>query len=408
MPNQIVPITTKQLHQLHDVLRTAFGGEPVTEIDDRHIIDPARFFAVSDGKDLVGAAGAYTFDLTMPGGAALPVAGVTWVGVLPSHRRQGILRKMMRHQLDDVVRRGESVAVLTASEGAIYSRFGYGVASQVAQVEISRTRAAFAAAPIATGRFRVGGLDDVQIKRMAGVYEAWRRQRPGAISRADGVWKIYQLDREHYRFGGGMAYSVVHEDRRGNADGYARYNYKTTDVFNEKTVNVTEVIALDPEVEAALWAYLLDLDLTAKVVALFQPVDDPLQWRLADPRAYDVKWLDDWLWARILDVPVALTARSYAHEGAVVLEVVDPFRPRGRAAGRFALEVGPNGASCTKTKAAPDVKLSVEVLGSIWLGAVPLSTYARAGRADVSDPGMSLLVDDLFRSTPMPYCNTGF
>jgi predicted acetyltransferase len=407
VPTKIVPVTSEQLPALHETLRSAFGGEPVDEIDDRFIIEPERFFAVADGEQFVASAGAYSFSVTVPGGTALPVAGVTWVAVLPTHRRQGLLRKMMKHQLDDVAARGEAVAVLTASEGAIYSRFGYGVASQVASVELPR-RAAFAAEPNVRGTFTVGGLGDERVAQMAAVYDRWCAQRPGAITRAPGVWKIVQLDREHQRFGGGVAYTVLHHDRSGAVDGYARYRYRSSETFNEKVVLVTECIAPDAEVEAALWRFLLDLDLTAKVSGLFQPIDDPLQWRLADPRAYRVKWIGDWLWARILDVPAALAARTYAREASVVLEVLDPFRPRGRGAGRFALDAGPDGVSCKRTKASPDVTLTVDVLGSLWLGAVPLSVYVRAGRANVSDPGVTLVVDELFRSSPMPFCNTPF
>lgn len=406
MATEIVPVSTGELLSLHHVLSTAFGGDPVEEVADAPIIEPDRFFGVRDGEQLVASAGSYAFDLTLPGAAAMPVAGVTWVGVLPTHRRRGILNQMMRHQLDDVAARGEAVAVLTASEGSIYHRYGYGVTSQVAQAVIARAKRAMHVEAAPGGSFHVSSFKEA-VPLIAPVYDRWRRTQPGAISRSDGVWRIYERDREDHRFGGGAPYVVVHRDERGEVDGYSRYRFRKAEHFDEKVVVVTETIALDREVEGALWAYLLDLDLTASVEALFQPLDDPLQWRLRNPRAYDVKWVDDWLWARLLDVAVALAARTYAAEGSVVVEVDDPFRPDGAAAGRFQLDGGGDGASCKRTQAEPDVRLPVDVLGAIWLGAVPLSTYVAAGRA-AGDPAAVSRVDAMFRSTPLPFCNTPF
>ena len=138
-----------------------------------------------------------------------------------------------------------------------------------------------------------------------------------------------------------------------------------------------------------------------------QPVDDPLRWRLRDPRAYDVQWMDDWMWARVLDVPAALSARTYSAEGSVVFDVVDPVRPSGAACGRFQLDGGPDGASCKPTDATADITLPVDALATAWLGAVPFTTLGAAGRLAGDRPAL-LRADALFRSTPLPFCNTPF
>lgn len=408
MPHEIVPIGAEQLPELHRVVETAFGHESTPERveEERSVVEYDRFFGVRDRTELVASAGAYSFELTVPGANVLPVAGVTWIGVLPTHRRQGILRRMMEHQLEDVAARGEAVAVLTASEGSIYGRFGYGVASQVLQAEIRRSRSQFLRQPSAGGRCRLL-WGAARKEPLMAVYDEWRLERPGALSRHGGLWDVHLADREHRRHGGNALFVVVHESASGEIDGYARYRTKDRRGFDDKLLMVQEVIALDPEVEAALWRFLLDLDLIDTVEASARPLDDALRWRLSDPRAYEVKWLSDWLWARILDVPAALSARSYSTDGSLVLDVVDPMRPGGAARGRFQLDGGPDGASCKPSGAPVDITLPVESLASAWLGAVPFTTLAAAGRAEASREAL-LRADALFRSTPLTFCNTPF
>lgn len=408
MAHEIVPIDPEQLPELHRVIETAFGHESTAERveEERSVVEYDRFFGVRDGAELVAGGGAYSFELTVPGPDSLAVAGVTWIGVLPTHRRQGILRMMMEHQLNDVVERGEAVAVLTASEGSIYGRFGYGVSSQVLQAEIRRSRSQFLREPAAGGRCRLLWGDARKVPLMA-VYDAWRREQPGALSRREGVWDNHLADREHRRRGGNALFVVVHESASGEIDGYARYRTKDRAGFDDKLLMVQEVIALDQEVEAAIWRFLLDIDLIETVEASSRPLDDALRWRLRDPRAYEVRWLNDWLWARILDVPAALSARTYATEGSLVLDVVDPMRAGGAASGRFHLDGGPDGASCKPTDAPADITLTVESLAGGWLGAVPFTTLAAAGRVEASREAL-LRADALFRSIPLPFCNTPF
>ena len=112
--------------------------------------------AVDEGR-IVGGAGAFSFRTTVPGGAVVPSAGVTVVGVLPTHRRRGILRSMMRLQLDDAHERGEALATLFASEETIYGRYGYGRATLALELKISRIRGAYR--PVKTvSRIRIRSL----------------------------------------------------------------------------------------------------------------------------------------------------------------------------------------------------------------------------------------------------------
>jgi predicted acetyltransferase len=394
---------------LHRVASPAFGDEPKQErLDDENlVVEFDRMIGVADGDQLVASAGVYSLELTVPGDATLPMAGVTWVACLPSHRRRGILRKMMKFQLDDVARRGEAVAGLTASEAVIYGRFGYGVASQFAEVKVRKSATRFITEPRATGRMRMV-WDDERPKVLPPVFDAWRRLRCGAVDRSEGRWEQIFRDRPYDRHGASPMFHAVHEDKRGVPDGYVSYRIKSSDNDDDWTGIVREVIAVDPEVEAALWRFVFDVDLTARFELRVQPIDSHLPWRLTDSRGYHTSGVWDFLWLRVLNTPAALSARTYATEDSIVLEVVDPFRPRGAAAGRFRLEGGPDGATCKKEKSSSaDLTMSVEALGSAYLGGVRWSTLAAAGRVR-GTPDALRRADAMFESTPKPFCNTGF
>jgi predicted acetyltransferase len=402
---EIRSIVADELAELHRVVETSFGGQSTPERVEceRLTVEYDRMIAVVEDGSFVAGAGAYSFDLTLPGLTTTPVAGDTWVGVLPTHRRRGILSQMMGYQLDDVVARGEPLAVLTASEAVIYGRYGYGVGSRHVAMEM-RTRHSEFKVPAASGGTTRLVWGDEAAKLLPSIYDAWRRQRNGAISRNEGVWTYNFKDKEWNRDGFGPMFYVVHETATGEADGYARYRIKQEEWNRAK---VLEVIAIDPEVEAALWRFLLDLDLTPVVEAPRQPIDDALRWRLTDSRGYETKNVWDWLWVRLLDVPASLTARRYETEGTVVFEVVDRFRPDGAAAGRFRLDAGPDGATCTATKDEPDITLPVEMLGAAYLGGVPFTTLAAAKRV-TGERAALRRADDLFATTPLPFCNTPF
>jgi predicted acetyltransferase len=411
MAPEIVGITEEDLPELHRVCSTTFGEESKPEMvaDERLVCEYDRMIGVSDEGQLVASAGAYSFRLTVPGLSTVGAAGVTWVGVLPTHRRQGILRQMMAYQLDDVAEREEPVAVLTASEAVIYGRFGYGVGAQHVKASVETRRAALVDGARAPGTMRLAWSGDEEaIAAMADVYDAWRMTRPGALSRHEGWWEIVQRDKEYRRDGRTPAFYVIHETADGEPDGYAIYRVKGGEDDDDNEAYVVEVVTTDPHVDAALWRFLLDLDLTKRVVAQGIPVDDPLKWRLADPRALTVEWLEDWLWVRILDVPAALEARAYDAPGRLLLRVYDRFRPDGRAAGTFRLDASPGGASCERADGAePDVTVTVEALASAWLGAAPLTTLALAGRA-TGDADMLRKADAMFASHPLPFCNHPF
>ncbi len=352
--------------------------------------------AEADGR-MVGTAGAYSFELTLPGGAGVPVAGVTAVGVLPSHRRAGVLTAMMRRLLDDVRERGEFLAVLLASEAGIYRRFGYGPATFTQRVSFSRHRAALADRT-ATGSIRVTRREEC-FTTLAEIYDTYRRTQPGAISRPATWWERGAGQPPVARTPRLVA---VHHDEDGRTDGYASYAVGQPDpVTKARVLTADEVIATDDAAAFALFRYLLEHDLVTDTVVKTLPREHWLRWRLEDHRAVKVVEDSDWLWVRVLDVPRALRARRWFTDGALVLDVTDRFH--GCASGRFALTVTDGSARCEPTDRAPDLALDVSDLGSLYLGGVRPSTLVAAGRVHAAHPAAAPAADLLFAAERTPH-----
>ncbi len=390
---------------------TSFGVPEPTEAELEHercLWEPERSLGVVEDGLWVAVTGAFTFELTVPGGAVVPAAGITMVGVLTTHRRRGLLRTLMERQLDDVAAAGEPVAVLTASESSIYGRFGYGLAASSCRLDLESVRTDLAHPSRAGGRCRLVRRDDA-LEPLTAAYEACRRLRPGAVTRSRAWWTRLLADPTSERGGASAMHWLVHEDGDGRPDGFCTYRVKEAwpDRVSDGVVFVHDLVGADGEVEAALWEHVLSVDLTNWVKAMNRPVDDPIRWRVADPRRVRTREVTDWLWARLLDVPAALSARSWAAPGTLVVEVVDDVRPA--SGGRFRIEAGEDGTgTCEDTGTAPHLTLTQTDLGALYLGGVAPSTLAAAGRIEVHDAGALARADALFATHPAPFCTTMF
>ncbi|MBV9950329.1 MAG: GNAT family N-acetyltransferase [Acidimicrobiia bacterium] len=378
--------------------------------DNKFLWEPDRSIGAIEDGEWIGGAGAYTFDLTLPGGSTLPAAGVTMVGVSPTHRRRGVLNQLMERQLADVVDLGEPLAILTASESLIYGRFGYGLAVSHAVMEIDSTRSAFRAGaePAPPGRLRLLAKPDAAGPLQA-AYERCRLIRAGAITRRPEYWELHLRDRERWRDGASALYVAIHEDADGQPDGLVTWRQKEswTDAgLPRATVLVNDLCATTAEIEAVLWRLVLDVDLSTRVVAEKRPVDDPIKWRLLEPRRAQTNVVSDWLWLRVLDVPAALEGRGYQVSGQLVVEVEDRFRPS--TSGRYLLDTDTKESSCSRTDAKPDLAMQIDDLGAIYLGGVAPSTLAAAGRIQARSAEVLARADDLFATSPAPFCMTGF
>jgi predicted acetyltransferase len=371
--------------------------EGYTELD--------RALAAYAGDRVVGTAGIFSFELTIPGGS-LPAAGITMVGVHPTHRRRGILTAMMRTQLDAIRERGEPLAILWASEGPIYGRFGYGLASFKASIEIERSRAGFREQHVPLGTFRLLDPDDATAACRP-IYDRFLPMRAGAYSRSEGWWRAEFIhDPERWRRGGGPAFFLLHETD-GVGDAYARYRMHGDwdDRGAKGAIEVQEAIALNPVAERELWGYLFSVDLSAHARAFNVPVDWGMRFMLSEPRRLGMT-IGDALWLRIVDLPSALERRGYAGSDRLILEVRDVFCPWN--AGRWQLEASPDGARVTKAEGEADLVIDAADLGSTYLGGVSLAELALAGRIEERTPGAVNRGDALLRTPLAPWCPAVF
>ncbi|MFZ3470176.1 GNAT family N-acetyltransferase [Streptomyces sp. 4.24] len=395
----------------YDHLELAFGGVPESPEERelyKSLTETKRSLGVWDGETCVGSAGAFSFRLSVPGGALVPAGGVTMVGVSPTHRRRGVLTSLMRRQLDDIRAGGEPLAVLTASDPAIYGRFGYGTATYAVSVDIDTTRVRLSVPP---------GTDDVRLrlvdprKALADcerVYAALVGRRPGMPARQPGWEEQGVLDPPAGRDGASPLKCVVAEGADGEVVGYARYHVKPDweQTGSDGKVQVRELNALDPAAYAALWRYLFDIDLAWRVRAYGRPVDDPVLQLVSDERRAQVHRRDA-LHVRLVDLPAALRARTYGAAVDVVLEVEDAFCPWN--AGRWRLAVGADGAAaCTRTDDPADLELSVRELGSAYLGGVSLASLAAAGRVREVRAGALAAASRAFAGDVAPWLPHGF
>jgi predicted acetyltransferase len=333
----------------------------------------------------------------VPGGR-IRAAGVTLVGVLPTHRRRGVLTRMMRAQLDAIRESGESVAYLWATEDTIYSRFGYGVASFTGEIELPRDRSAYYVPFEPWGRARIVPLKEAQ-DLVAPVYERVASETPGMFARTSAWWDARALaDPGWRRRGGGELQCVVLELDEGPA-AYALYRLNPAFDRGVQTgaVDVAEAMGDSPEATRAIWRYLLDVDWMARVKAWLLPLDHPLLLLLAEPRRLRFS-IRDGLWVRLVDVGAALSARSYMTQGAVVIDVVDGFCPWNE--GRW--RVGDSGAERTHTE--PELRCDVTALGSVYLGGFTWTQLARALRVEEVRHGAIARADALFRTGCAPWC----
>ncbi len=412
-PYPIRPVTDDELAAFRTVNEHAFHGGPAPERDVpllRRLFEADRSLAAFDpalpAAGPVGTAGAFTFGMCVPG-AIVPAAGVSFVGVLPTYRRRGILRSLMRRQLGDIAAKGEPIAVLWASETPLYGRYGYGWASTQASFKFQRGDGTLApSAPSDPGlRLRLTEPGAVAME-LAKVYETVLPAQPGFFTRNDAWWDRVLKDHEQDRNGFSPLRCVLAEDCSGPR-GYALYRARSDwdeDTFlPEGLLVITELIAADPAAGAALWRDLLSRDLAARVIARLRPASDPVLFQLLDARRARPQ-VTDALWVRITDLPKALAARAYSCQLDVVLEVVDDLLTSN--AGRWRLRAaGPAGsATCERTSEPADLALDVRELGAAYLGGTRLGALAAAGLVTELRTGALAPLSAAMSWDPAPWC----
>ncbi len=376
-----------------------FGAEPDDESNERFAqnLPLERMHAARDNGTIIGGAGAFPFTMTVPG-ARVACAGVTVVGVYPTHRRRGVLRAMMKAQLEDARERGEPIAALWASEETIYGRFGYGLASFAGTMKVPREYSAYAVPLERTGRLRIADVEEAR-PAVAAVWDQVRAERPGMFARTANWWEFRVfLDPPERREGAGPK-RVALLEHDGEPTAYAIYRHRPgwEDGVSNAALVVIEALGATPQATAEIWRYLLDIDWVATIEAELLPVDHPLLLLLATPRRAQFR-IGDGIWVRLVDVRAALSARTYAADDTLVFEVRDAFCPWNE--GRWRLADG----EALPTDEEPDLCLNADALGSAYLGGVSFAELRRGLRLEEVTPGAAERADALFRTAAHPWC----
>lgn len=375
-----------------------FGRTPTPDDAERFVtvLPVDRMLVARDGRTNVGGAGSFPFELTVPGGM-VSAAGTTVVGVLPTHRRRGILRSLMRTQLDDVHARREPVAYLWASEETIYGRFGYGLGSWALDVTIAKPAPLVSPLPL-RGELQFLGEEEA-LEPFSRIHDHVRREHPGMFSRTENWWKSRRLaDPEARRAGAGILNRILLR-LDGKSEAYALYRLQQSleAGITSGYITVIEAIGTTPEATREIWRFLLDIDWVAHVKAAILPLDHPLFLLLARPRMAKIR-MTDALWVRLVDVQAALAARRFGAGEPVVFQVADSFCPWNEGSYR----VGASGVE--RTGAPPDLSLDVTALGSAYLGGLSFSMLAHGGRVTELRAGAIARADVLFRAERAPWC----
>lgn len=358
--------------------------------------DLDRSIAVFDEGEIIGGAHSHSLEMSIPGGSAV-VAGVANIAVQPTHRRRGVMTRMMRHQIHDIHDRGEPFAALFASESIIYGRFGYGVCSLHERWTIDRQYTGYARPTESRGRIVFVEPQDIT-KQLPEIFRQSTINRPAVFQRPLHQWERDSGAPEHWQGGPGGLFYAAYEDE-GRLEGYV--NYRT----NQPTLVVNELMATTHAATVALWRFCFDMDLITCTEAIKRPVDDPLPWLLADPRRLH-RSPRDGLWLRLIDVATSLELRSYMHSDRLVLEVKDDLCPWNNK--RFELDGSVEGSACRISTSSPDLVLNVSDLASAYLGTVSFNTLSQAGLVEERTQGALLRADCMFAVQHQPWTPYNF
>jgi len=390
-----------ELGQAAGAIGHYFGWVPTGDEVERfsQVLPVERMHAAFDGKEIVGGAGVFPFELTVPGGP-VPCAGVTVVGVLPTHRRRGLLSRMMRAQIDDIHARGEPFAALWASEPTIYGRFGYGHASLTHEIHLPRIWAALrAGTPARSGQVRLVESDEAQ-KVLPRLYERVRKETPGFLSRSKAWWELRRLRDDPSRRppGSGPLNRAIFE-LDGRPAGYALYRIVQSEVDGhwKRNLRVVEALGVDPTATREIWRFLLEIDWTDEIQAWLLPTDHPLLHFVARVDRLDLR-VGTGLWVRPVDVGATLSARGYRSDSRITFEVRDAFCPWNE--GVWTLADG----DAKRSSRRPDLRLDVQALGAAYLGGLSFAELSRAGLVEEATRGGLARADALFCSDRAPWC----
>ncbi|MEU9948507.1 GNAT family N-acetyltransferase [Streptomyces sp. NPDC047939] len=411
-PLDIRPITDSELHDWLRALNTGFLRAPTPsdeEVAGRlPYLDLARTQGVFDEGRCVATFRSFAQELTVVGGATVPTDAVTNVTVSPTHRRRGLLSRMMATDLAEAKERGDVAATLIAAEYPIYGRYGFGPAAWTTEWEVDIPRTGLdphGRVPSAEDGGRIDLVDGAEVRKLGpALHDRLRARQHGAVSRGERWWDLNTGEVLFPNDPWTEPFYAVSRGPDDSVNGLLVYRADghwgdAKQPLNRATVR--SLIAVTPAAERALWHFLCSVDWISTIRTGHRAPDDLLPLLLPDPRAARVVTHADFMWVRVLDIVRALEARTYAVPGSLVLDIHDPA---GLTAGRFHLDATPDGATCTPTTRSADLAMDVRELGTLYLGDESVSRLASLGRVEELTPGAAARADGMLRAGRRAWC----
>lgn len=399
-------ISSEQLPSFRQAQLVGMGLDPSSDDIEavRGVFELGRSQVAFEGKRIIGTLGCVGFQLSLPGGIA-SMAGTTNVAVLPTHRRRGVMRKLMMHHFGDARDHGEYMLGLWASQSSIYGRFGYGAAAQLCDLSVEAQRVRVAAPHAEKLMITLEPIEKAE-QPIVEIYEQARRNVPGMTSRSPQWWRWRRFHDPPSRRGGASSYlfAIARDGSRPVA--YAQYRRSSCwrEGLPEDELILHELVGLTPRSEIALWNYLLSIDLVSHVRAPNCPRDQLLSECVDEPRRVKQRY-EDSLWIRPLKISDMLAARTYRHLGKIRIHVQDDCLPE--VGGTFQLDGGPDGAECRRVEGSADISLDVSTLGRLVLGGSRATTLARVGLIEGDHPAVRTM-DSMFLADRSPWCPDKF
>lgn len=397
---EIRQITADESQAFLDAICVPFGTDPtpngVNRLMNRFEIDRLR--AAFDGDEIVATFGTLSLEMTVPGGS-LPVGGTTLVTVMPTHRRQGVLRTLMTQHLHELHERGEVLAALWASESGIYGRFGYGMATEMAQAKLLKQYARMQSPTDIAQNMRM------LTKQLASeffppIYETVASHRPGMFRRSSEWWEHRTLADYEEQRGGFTAHRYVLYTRDGKPAGYVIYRTKEFHADDGGDIKVVELMAVDSQAEKSLWEFVFGIDLAKSIGVFNMPVDTPLRWWIEHPRELERK-ITDAMWIRPLDVAAALAGRKYSRPGTLSIRMTDDLCPWNN--GVYLLQSAADGSTtCTPTDQPAEIELTPFTLGCVFLGGQRFQDLETCGLVS-GKPEVLNAADSMFTWNRLPW-----
>ena len=404
MQIQIRIITSNEFKKFIGIARKALSFLPSFEELEKcwRLFESNKCYAAFDGTQMIATMGSYDLNMIVPGNS-VKTTGVGVVSVLPTHRRQGLLRRLMAQFLIDTHEQNVSLSALWASESPIYSRFGYGSASNLVNMSLPKPYAIMQEDIDIIGAMRYVNLDEA-LDILPAIYSNAIKCRPGMLARQHNWWqdRILSITVATHR-GSPPHHRVIHLGENG-PDGYVLYKIHHGTGINNAKVEVLELIGGHPKVEKALWQYLFGIDLIGTIQASNRPVDDPLNWWLMHPDRIQ-RNTSGAFWLRLIDVQAALNKRRYLHDGSICFRCVDPICRWNE--GVYHLEVADGIGQCSRSKSPPELEMPAHALGSVYLGGWHFQELAHAGIISAPQK-LTQRLDSMFGWHFLPWCNDEF